>query len=463
MKFIAKTVRRQAPSRLTETTSSRWELAAESIALKMRWIGLAVGYWLCNAAGREPANPAWLNILLTLGLLYASVDGYFTWQGQLFTLARRPNLIALLESIFIGLLCLFDTGLESPFRYYYLLSLVVSAIRYPLSVPYITCLFHAGSYSLLYLGLPSVQQHAASFVSMLVIMAWVAWAASALALLLKQAGIELHHLNQELQKQQQELEKRIQERTRELQESQARLLHQEKQATFGLLAAGIAHEVGNPLTVISGIVQMLQRQNKDAVTQDKLRLMHTQLDRIQKILRELIDFSRPDNSEKEWLFIDDVIHEAIHLAKYYKRLGGKNIATELTAPTPRVWAARNPIIQAMLNLILNAIDATEQGGQISVQTELKEQLLTIKIMDNGQPLPASVLDHLFQPYQTGKPHGTGLGLYITHRLIHEQGGWVEYQCTNDSSEKAFVLYLPISKEPMSESKPHVAIHQLTQN
>lgn len=453
----------RVPRQWAEPSPSRWELAAESIALKIRWIGLLVGYCLANASGRDQGHATALNALLTLGLIYTAIDTYYTLRGLLLNLARHPFLIALLESFFIGLLCLFDTGLDSPFRYYYLLSLVVGAIRYPLSVPYVTCLFHAGSFFLLFTWLPAQQRDVATLVLMVTIMIWVAWATSALALLLKQAGAELHLLNFELQNQQRELEARIAERTRELEESQARLIHQEKQATFGLLAAGIAHEVGNPLTVISGIVQMLQRQNKEPLTQDRLRLISGQLDRIQNILRELIDYSRPESREKDWIVIDDLIHEAIHLAKYYKRLGGKNISTQLAQPAPRVRAARNPMIQVLLNLILNAIDATEQGGHVTVRTEVDERRLIIKVIDDGHPLPRAVQDKLFQPYQTSKPHGTGLGLFISHRLIQEQGGWVEYQAEPAAPGKAFVVYLPLPKDPHGEPRNHVVVPQLSRS
>src|SRR5205807_3530638 len=127
----------------------------------------------------------------------------------------------------------------------------------------------------------------------LVVIGWVTWASSSLASLLKRVGDHLGELNRELEEHRALLEARIVERTRELQESQARVLHQEKMAAFGLLAAGIAHEVGNPLTSISSLIQMLQRRDQDAYTREKLTLVSGQLDRIQTTLRELVNFSRP--------------------------------------------------------------------------------------------------------------------------------------------------------------------------
>src|SRR5204863_8261797 len=108
----------------------------------------------------------------------------------------------------------------------------------------------------------------------------------------------LARLNVTLREDQAQLEARIAERTSQLQEAQAHLLHQEKMAAFGLLAAGIAHEVGNPLMSISSLVQMLQRRDCDGYTREKLSLVNGQLQRIQGTLRELVNFSRPTTTDR---------------------------------------------------------------------------------------------------------------------------------------------------------------------
>src|SRR4029077_13561457 len=135
---------------------------------------------------------------------------------------------------------------------------------------------------------------------------WVAWASNSMALLLKRVGEHLEALNAALRENQAQLEARIRERSRQLQEAQAHLLHQEKMAAFGLLAAGIAHEVGNPLTSISSLVQMLQRRDCDAQVQEKLALVLGQLRRIQTTLRELVNFSRPASTERTWVPVRDI-------------------------------------------------------------------------------------------------------------------------------------------------------------
>jgi len=251
---------------------ARWELAAETIAVKIRWFGLLVGYVLVNVSDGADVHRPILNTILTVGAIYALLDAYYSLRGRVF-LGRYPLIISAMEALFIGLLCSYHGGLQSSFRYYYLLSLICCAVRYSSRVTYATCALHGASFGLLYLALPPEQRDPSVFLLTLVVLTWVSWAADALALLLKRVGEHLSRLNAALQEHQAQLEARIAERTRELQEAQAHVLHQEKMAAFGLLAAGIAHEVGNPLTSISTLVQLLQQRDCDAYTGEKLTLV----------------------------------------------------------------------------------------------------------------------------------------------------------------------------------------------
>src|SRR5262245_7687450 len=297
------------------TVPHRWELAAEAIALKIRWFGLLFGYVHVNAGDPGDQRRLVLNALLSLGALYALLDTYFSFRGRVF-LGRFPLLISGMEALFIGLLCYYHDGLESSFRYYYLLSVICCAIRYPTRVTYATFALHSASYTLLSLALPESQQSQLALWLTVVVLGWVTWACDALAFLLKRVGDHLHRLNAALQENQALLEARIAERTHQLHEAQAHVLHQEKMAAFGLLAAGIAHEVGNPLTSISSLVQMLQRRHTDAYTGEKLALVSGQLQRIQTTLRELVNFSRPASDERTRVSLAEIVGEALNIAKY---------------------------------------------------------------------------------------------------------------------------------------------------
>ena len=260
--------------------------------VKIRWFGVVMGYVLVQTrTGLH--DPSAVRAFLALGAGYAALDTVFYRMGEVF-LKRWPLFVSLMESVFIALLCYHDTGLDSPFRWYYLLSLICCAIRYRPAVAWWTFAFHC--LSLLVPGAGARRAPAlweSSWPLTIAIMAWVTWASSSLAGSLQAAGAGARAAQRRAGTDRDDLERRVAERTDALRASQARVIQQEKMAAFGLLAAGIAHEVGNPLAALSSLVQILQRRGPDAYTAEKLDLAARQLRRIERTIRELVDFSRP--------------------------------------------------------------------------------------------------------------------------------------------------------------------------
>jgi signal transduction histidine kinase len=416
----------------TAASLSRWELAAETIAVKIRWVGILVGYALVNLHHPPAPHAPVLNAILGLGAGYALLDTAYSVRGRVF-LGRWPLLISLMEALFIGLLCFYHEGLDCPFRYYYLLSLICCAIRHPPRVTYATCALHCLSYGLLYLTAP--EGHELNLILTLVMLFWVTWASAAMALLLKRVGEHLGRLNAALEENQAQLEARIAERTHELREAQAHVLHQEKMAAFGLLAAGIAHEVGNPLTSISALVQLLQKRDADDYTREKLSLVNGQLSRIQGTLRELANFGRPASNERTRVEVCDILQEALNIAKYYTGPLGRNgrvragkgraIEVELADDLPPLWGVRDQLVQVFFNLIVNAVDATARGGRIEIRAERGGETVEVSVHDDGVGIAPEHAARLFEPYFTTKKHGTGLGLFVTRKLLADHAGTVE--------------------------------------
>lgn len=406
-----------------------WELPAEEITLRIRWFGLCVGYVLVNFGGNSSAiQVPQLNWILTLGAIYALADTYMSFRGRVF-LGEWPLIISVMEALFIGLLCHYDAGLNSPFRFYYLLSLIVYSIRHSPQIAYLTLGLHLISYStLLFSNRPS--DWVTQLLLMIVWMGWVAWASIAFSQLVKRTSMELSLANSQLKMNQELLEDRIARRTSDLQESQALLVQQEKHAAFGLLAAGIAHEVGNPLAGISSLVQLLNRHNNDEYTNKRLDEVDAQLRRIQRILRELIDFSRPATTERNRCQINDLITESLNISKYYKRKKGKNIITRFAEDLPVVQVVRDQLVQVFLNLILNAMDATEEGESIEITTQAREGQIIISVHDEGEGIREEDKARLFQPYFTTKAKGTGLGLFVCKNILeHSNSGTIEIDDT----------------------------------
>ena len=419
-----------------------WELATESIVVKIRWFGIVMGVALVEArTGLH--NPLAVRACLVLGAGYAALDTVAYRRGTVF-LSRAPLFVSFMEATFIALLCYNDSQLQSPFRWYYLLSIICCAIRYQRVVAWTTWGFHCLSFTALAWWLGTPWRASGSVEETVIILACVAWASSSLASVLRATGARLERLNSDLQQHRGELELRVAERTVALRASQARVIHQEKMAAFGLLAAGIAHEVGNPLAGVSSLIQMIRRRDPSPYTDEKLALAESQLGRIQRTIRDLIDFSRPASTLRGRVRISEVVDEALGIAKYYQRTKERAITTAVPASLPPVRGVRDHLTQVVLNLVLNAIDATGKGGRIQIQGYPEGDFVVLSVEDDGRGIASDDQPRLFQPYFTTKPQGTGLGLFVSHQIVEEMGGALLFESTPGQGT-TFRVHLPADR------------------
>ena len=416
-----------------------WELAAESIVVKIRWFGIAMGYALVQSRSGLH-NPSAVRAFLALGAGFAALDTAFHRLGEVF-LARWPLFVSSMEATFIALLCYHDTGLGSPFRWYYLLSLICCALRYPARVAWLTLGMHALSLGALGWALGAGPSALPDQAILVAILAWATWAGSSLAGLLRETGARLGAANRELRRHREELEARVAERSSALRASQARVVHQEKMAAFGLLAAGIAHEVGNPLAALSSLIQMLQRRGPDPYAAEKLDLAGRQIDRIRRTVRELVDFARPASVARGPVRLAEVVDEALGICKYHRRTKERAIVNAVDAGLPPVRAVRDHLTQVVLNLLLNALEATSEGGSIRLDASAEGDYLTLTVEDDGRGVAESDLPRLFQPHFTTKASGTGLGLFVSRQIVEEHGGTLTHGSTGGPGA-TFAVRLP---------------------
>lgn len=220
----------------------------------------------------------------------------------------------------------------------------------------------------------------------------------------------------------------------------------EKLSVVGQLAAGIAHEVGNPLTSISSIVQVIQRTTTDSFAIEKLELVKNQINRIARTIRELVDFSRPSNYEIKQTDVNKVLHDAVNIVRYGKKSKDINFVLELDEKIPRITLVQDQIIQVFINLLLNAVDAMEgKPGEIKLKTELFGNHIKIYFIDKGKGIPDEIKNKIFEPFFTTKKvgEGTGLGLWVSYGIIKNFGGDIDFE-SQYGKGSTFIVSLPVS-------------------
>ncbi|MDT5060248.1 MAG: two-component system, NtrC family, sensor kinase [Acidobacteriota bacterium] len=235
-----------------------------------------------------------------------------------------------------------------------------------------------------------------------------------------------------------------------LRELNEQLIRTEKLAAAGTLAAGVAHEVNNPLASISSLIQILQtRHAEDKETSEMLRLISTQIARITQVLREMMDFARIRPPERAPLDIKRVIEACLHLANFDKAFQRLNISIHSATPLPLVLADANQLQQVILNLLLNARDAMPDGGDVIIRTRYEERAaeVVIEISDTGTGIAPEHRTHIFDPFFTTKPGGTGtgLGLAVCYGILTSHDGRIEISPNNGRGTCVRVI-LPASQE-----------------
>jgi PAS domain S-box-containing protein len=229
------------------------------------------------------------------------------------------------------------------------------------------------------------------------------------------------------------------------------LTHFDGLACAGRLAAGVAHEIGNPLTSMSSFLQMLEKKEYDPFTEDCIRTIQKHIERIRFTVERLKNLSRPHSLEK-WKNTDIglIIQSSIDIVQFDPRLRGIEIIREQDEDIPPVTAQGDQLIQVIINLILNGADAMRNSGKITVKTGIDRETneVVIEIIDTGTGIPEEHLDLIFDPFFTtkGREKGTGLGLYVSQSIIQHHGGRIFLKHFQKKGTN-FCIHLPIAWQP----------------
>lgn len=234
-------------------------------------------------------------------------------------------------------------------------------------------------------------------------------------------------------------------------ELQQQIDQSEKLAVIGQLAAGVAHEIGNPLASISSLVQLIQRRNKDEILNEQLITIKENIDRISKIVRELVDFSRPPSYEKAFIQVTEVINTAVGIVKYDKRVKNVNFETDLDPNLPLIRIVPDQLLQVFVNILINALDAIEGEGTVGVRSYQEDDYTCVRISDDGCGMEKKVIEKIFDPFFTTKTvgKGTGLGLSVSYGIIKNFQGDILVKSEVEKGS-IFTIKLPVMSQNSSE-------------
>jgi two-component system sensor histidine kinase HydH len=222
-------------------------------------------------------------------------------------------------------------------------------------------------------------------------------------------------------------------------------------AAVGSLAAGVAHEIRNPLSSIKGFATYF-RQRYSGVPEDVdvADVMIREVDRLNRVITELLEFSRPMALKRKETDLAGLVRGILGTVEGQAR--DKGITVKADLPSGLFEASIDPdrLTQVLLNLFLNALAAMDKGGVLSVKVARQdEKTLQISVADTGTGIRKEDLGRVFDPYFTTKPSGTGLGLAIVHRIVEAHGGEIRLE-SEPGKGSNFSLFLPVGRENISD-------------
>jgi signal transduction histidine kinase len=266
----------------------------------------------------------------------------------------------------------------------------------------------------------------------------------------------LRQMTQQLSLEQRRLEDRvheataeIEERSEQLEEANLRLFEMQRQLTqlerlaaAGQLAAQFAHEVGTPLNLISGHVQLLRARAQDERMIQRLDIIAGQIDRITEIVRSMLDSTRRPMPQLEAVDINSLLLQILDATQPTLMARNVELQTEMAERLPTIRADADQLQQVFINLINNSLDAMPLGGQLRVSTARDNGSVVIELTDSGEGISSEQIDMIFDPlFSTKRGRGTGLGLTIVKQIVSEHNGEVEVQ-SEPGKHTTFLIRLP---------------------
>jgi signal transduction histidine kinase len=217
----------------------------------------------------------------------------------------------------------------------------------------------------------------------------------------------------------------------------------ERLAELGTLASGMAHEIGTPMNVILGRAELLMRKSKDESTRRGLETIVTQVERITKIMNQLLSFARKRPSEQRGVDLVGIVGSVLDMLQEKFKSHDIHVIKEYSPDLPQVLADSDHMSQVLLNLILNACQAMPEGGTLTLTLRPKGDMIELRVQDTGPGIPEDQISKIFDPFFTTKSvgEGTGLGLTVVHGIIQEHKGAIRVNSVPGQGT-IFIISLP---------------------
>lgn len=231
-----------------------------------------------------------------------------------------------------------------------------------------------------------------------------------------------------------------------LERSQAQLIQAEKMAAIGRLAASIAHEINNPLQAIHNTIQLAMTDRLPVEKRGEyLGMAQKEVERLIEIVQRMLEFYRPSKGGIVQVDVNHLLQAALAIADKRIQHGNIRISVRLAEKMPPIRGVPDQLTQVFLNIIINAVEAMPDGGELRVGTLLTEdrRWVLVAFQDTGPGLTAEEIAHIFEPFYTTKPSGTGLGLAISYGIVERHGGTIEVS-SQPGQGTTFVVRLPVS-------------------
>ncbi len=258
-----------------------------------------------------------------------------------------------------------------------------------------------------------------------------------------QAGLALENakLYQELKLFNEKLEERVKKATEDLRKTQEHLIQSSRLSALGQLSAGVAHEIRNPLTSIRILFHSFREKiAPEDMRKDDIMVIENEIERINQIIQQFLDFARPSKPKKEKVDVNKLIEDTLLLVSYELNEQETEVKKDLLS-LPAIMADREQLRQVFLNLIINAMQAMPEGGIVKISTMINNNNIRICFSDQGKGIPESIREKLFEPFFTTKEEGIGLGLSITKRIIDDHQGRIKVE-SNKGKGTIFSVILP---------------------